>query len=193
VDDFGKMALKMFFSDLSKMVESATNLMGDILYKKYAFICINSFGGGLEHLSSSALSFNAKNMTDSIGYKNWLSFVSHEYFHLYNVKRIRPITLGPFDYEKENYTKLLWFSEGATVYYEDIVLNRAGLLPKEEFLEKQRKIIRTFENSPGHLFQSVAQSSLDTWIMFFNRNENTANTSLSRIMIKDVRLHSYSI
>ncbi|HTJ52484.1 MAG TPA: PDZ domain-containing protein, partial [Cyclobacteriaceae bacterium] len=113
------------------------------------------------------------------GYKRWLNFLTHEYFHLYNIKAIRPVALGPFDYDKENYTNMLWVSEGFTVYYEYIILNRAGIISSTEALDFLRDNIKDYENSPGHLFQSATQSSFDTWINFFNHNENTANTTIS--------------
>jgi predicted metalloprotease with PDZ domain len=166
-------------SDLRRMVESAVSLFGEIPYRHYVFLSIGPGGGGLEHLNSVALTFNAASLSTPAGYKNFLSFISHEYFHNFNVKRIRPIALGPFDYDRENFTNLLWVSEGITVYYEDIVLNRAGLLGRDEVLERFRSSIARYENSPGHLFQSATQSSFDTWIRFFNRGGNAANTTIS--------------
>jgi predicted metalloprotease with PDZ domain len=91
------------------------------------------------------------------------SFLAHEYFHHYNVKRIRPINLGPFDYENENRTNMLWVSEGFTVYYEYLALRRAGLMTQEEFLSNLQRQIQNFENKPGRLFQSATQASYDTW------------------------------
>jgi len=168
-----------FVADLKRMVEAAASMMGDIPYKHYVFLSIGPGGGGLEHLNSVALTFSASSLSSPAGYKNFLSFISHEYFHHYNVKRIRPVALGPFDYDKENYTTMLWVSEGITVYYEDIVLNRAGLLSREEVLERLRASIAHFENASGRLFQSATQSSFDTWIRFFNRGGNAANTTIS--------------
>jgi predicted metalloprotease with PDZ domain len=136
-------------------------------------------GGGLEHMNSAALTFSAAGLNDPVGYKRWLSFVSHEYFHHFNVKRIRPIALGPFDYDKENYTNMLWVSEGISVYYEDLILNRAGLLNRDEVLERFRTSIAGYENAPGRRFQSATESSFDTWMKFFSRGGNTANTTIS--------------
>lgn len=168
-----------FTADLKRMVESAVTLIGEIPYRHYTFLAIGPGGGGLEHLNSTALTFNASGLTSPAGYKRWLSFVSHEYFHHYNVKRIRPITLGPFDYDRENYTNLLWVSEGISVYYEDVILNRAGLLSRDEVLERFQSSIARFENGSGHLFQSATESSFDTWMKFFSRGGNTANTTIS--------------
>lgn len=177
--NLGALDRAKFTADLKRMVESAVTLIGEIPYRHYTFLAIGPGGGGLEHLNSTALTFNAAGLTSPAGYKRWLSFVSHEYFHHYNVKRIRPIALGPFDYDRENYTNLLWLSEGISVYYEDIILNRAGLLSRDEVLERFQSSIARFENGSGHLFQSATESSFDTWMKFFSRGGNTANTTIS--------------
>ena len=168
-----------FMADHKRMVEAAVAIFGEIPYRHYTFLMIGPGGGGLEHLNSTALTFNAASLNDPAGYKRWLSFVSHEYFHHFNVKRIRPIALGPFDYDKENYTNMLWLSEGFTVYYQDLILNRAGLLSRDEVLERFRSTIARYENAPGHRFQSATESSFDTWMKFFSRGGNTANTTIS--------------
>ena len=165
--------------DHRKMVLSAVSIIGEIPYSHYTFLIMNRGMGGLEHLNSMAVYTNTSTFGQSLGYDRWLSFVAHEFFHLYNVKRIRPIELGPFDYDKENYTKMLWVSEGFTVYYEYLVLNRAGLMNRNNVLRELGAVIRNYENIPGHLFQSVEESSFDTWIQFFNRSENTSNTTIS--------------
>jgi predicted metalloprotease with PDZ domain len=177
--NLGALDRAKFAADLKRMVESAVTLIGEIPYRHYTFLAIGPGGGGLEHLNSTALTFNASGLTSPAGYKRWLSFVSHEYFHHYNVKRIRPIALGPFDYDTENYTNLLWVSEGISVYYEDVILNRAGLLSRDEVLERFQSSIARFENGSGHLFQSATESSFDTWMKFFSRGGNTANTTIS--------------
>ena len=168
-----------FLADHKRMVETAVAMFGEIPYRHYTFLMIGPGGGGLEHLNSTALTFNAASLNNPSGYKRWLSFVSHEYFHHFNVKRIRPISLGPFDYDKENYTNMLWVSEGFTVYYQDLILNRTGLLSRDEVLDRFRSVIARYENAPGHLFQSANESSFDTWMKFFSRGGNTANTTIS--------------
>jgi predicted metalloprotease with PDZ domain len=179
VNSLGNFDRERFVADLKKMVEAAVAIIGEIPYSHYVFLVIGPGGGGLEHQNSVALTLNPSSLNNPAGYKSWLSFVCHEFFHLYNVKRIRPIALGPFDYDKENYTNMLWVSEGFTVYYEYLILNRAGLMTREETLERFRSTIAHYENVPGHLFQSAAESSFDTWIQFFSRGENTANTTIS--------------
>jgi len=175
----GSLDRKKFVADLERMAEAAVAIIGEIPYRHYTFLMIGPGGGGLEHLNSAALTFNASALSTPAGYKNWLSFVSHEFFHLYNVKRIRPVALGPFDYDRENYTDMLWVSEGFTSYYEDVILSRAGLLTRDEYLERARSNIVNYESIPGHLFQSASESSFDTWIQFFSRGPNAANTTIS--------------
>lgn len=166
--------------DLKKMVEAVAPICGNIPYKHYTFIIMGEGRGGLEHRNSQAVfSGGSYNPNDSAGYKRWLCFLTHEYFHLYNIKAIRPIALGPFDYDRENYTNMLWVSEGFTVYYEYLILNRAGLLSRDECLNLFSQNIANYENIPGHNYQSATQSSFDTWITFFNRNNNLSNTTIS--------------
>ncbi len=168
-----------FVADLKKIVEASADLMGEIPYRHYTFLVIGPGRGGLEHANSTALTFNPLDASNPAAYTRWLAFVAHEYFHLYNVKRIRPIALGPFDYDRANLTYMLWVAEGFTVYYEDVVLNRAGLLSRDECLDRARGNIARYEDVPGHLFQSAAQSSFDTWLQFFSRGPATANTTIS--------------
>ncbi|AOM76404.1 M61 family metallopeptidase [Pedobacter steynii] len=169
-----------FIADLKKIVTSATDLMGHIPYKHYTFIIMGPGQGGLEHRNSTAVFSSASYMMKTKeSYDRWLSFLAHEYFHLYNIKAIRPLSLGPFNYDKENLTRMLWVSEGFTVYYEYVILNRAGLLNRDEFLKVISKTIRNYENIPGHLLQSATEASFDTWIQFFNRNDNASNTTIS--------------
>ena len=166
-------------ADLKRMVESAVRIIGEIPYRHYTFLAMGAGGGGIEHLTSAAMMFNGSTLSDPAGYSRWLSFVAHEYFHTYNIKRIRPIALGPFDYDKENYTDMLWVSEGFTVYYEDLILVRAGLMTCDQYFERVQKNIQHYENSPGHLIQSAAESSFDTWIKGMNRGEYFSNTTIS--------------
>ena len=170
-----------FIADLTKMVETATSMMGEIPYTHYTFLTIGSFGGGLEHGNSCALSCSGA-VADTLNkaeYKKWLSFVTHEYFHLYNVKSIRPIALGPFDYERECYTNMLWVSEGFTVYYEYLILNRAGILTSGECLKNFAENIAAYENCPGHWLESATSSSFDAWIHFFDRSGDSWNNTIS--------------
>jgi predicted metalloprotease with PDZ domain len=179
VDDLGTFDRQKFVADHKRMVEAAVGLMGEIPYRHYAFLVIGPGGGGLEHANSTALTMDPSGLNDPAGYKRWLRFVTHEFFHLYNVKRIRPAALGPFDYDKENYTRMLWVSEGFTSYYEDLILSRAGLITRDDVFEAARSNIANYENIPGHRFQSAAESSFDTWLHSFGRGGNAANTTIS--------------
>jgi predicted metalloprotease with PDZ domain len=166
-------------ADLKRMVEAAVGIIGEISYRHYTFLAMGAGGGGIEHLTSAAMMFNGASLSDAPGYSRWLSFVAHEYFHTYNVKRIRPIALGPFDYDKENYTDMLWVSEGFTVYYEDLILVRAGLMTRDQYFDRVQKNIQHYEDSPGHLVQSAAEASFDTWLKGMNRGELFSNTTIS--------------
>lgn len=150
-------------SDLRRMVEAATRLMGDVPYRHYTFLLMGKGNGGIEHANSAAIAFNGEGLTKDDDYLRWLSYVAHEYFHNFNVKRIRPLALGPFDYDRENLTDMLWVSEGLSVYYEDVVLVRAGLMTRGQYLDKLAGAMAKFENAPGHRYQSAAEASLYTW------------------------------
>ncbi len=158
--DFDKVK---FMQDIKKMVEAASNLIGDIPYKHYTFLAIGPGGGGIEHLNSTAVSFDGNLLNDPVKRIRILSFLTHEYFHHYNVKRIRPVELGPFNYDKGSKTNMLWVSEGLTVYYEYPVLNRAGLMTQAQVLDAYKSLILALETQPGRLYQSLAQASAETW------------------------------
>jgi predicted metalloprotease with PDZ domain len=178
-ENLGDFDREKFVADIKKVAEGSVMLIGKIPFKHYTFIMMESGRGGLEHLNSMAVFYSPSSLNDPTSYKRWLCFIAHEYFHLYNVKRIRPIALGPFDYDRENYTNMLWVSEGFTVYYEYVILRRTGLLTRDEFFERVSRFISGYENRPGRLFQSANESSFDTWMKYFSRNENSANTTIS--------------
>jgi len=166
--------------DMAKITQAATNVFGFNPNKEYTFIIHNlTYGsGGLEHLSSTTLDVNRWTYGKD-DYKGFLSLVAHEYFHLWNVKRIRPTALGPFNYNKENYTHLLWVMEGFTSYYAKLLLYRAGYYNEEEIVHKFNSSINSIENRPGDKVQPVAQASFDAWIKSYRPNENTYNTTIS--------------
>jgi predicted metalloprotease with PDZ domain len=112
-------------------------------------------------------------------YVGWLSTVSHEYFHLWNVKRLRPVELGPFDYEHEAYTRSLWIAEGITDYYADLILRRAGITTDGEYLAQLSATIRSLQTTPGRLVQPVELASFDAWIKEYRRDENSPNVAIS--------------
>jgi predicted metalloprotease with PDZ domain len=150
-------------ADLQRMVQAATKMMGDVPYRHYTFLLMGRGNGGIEHLNSASIQFAGDRLKTDAEYLRWLSYVCHEYFHNFNVKRIRPIALGPFDYEQENLTHMLWVSEGLSVYYQDLVLVRAGLMTRDQYLDKMAASIGGFENASGHHYQSATESSWETW------------------------------
>ncbi|HEX3184096.1 MAG TPA: PDZ domain-containing protein [Pyrinomonadaceae bacterium] len=185
--------------DVQKIVETQVELMGgEVPYRDYTFILHlrANAGGGLEHLNSASLGYPRFGFTIARGdrttssspnageqtsrdYRGFLSLVAHEFFHLWNVKRIRPDALGPFDYTRENYTKLLWVAEGITDYYADLTLRRAGLISDGEFMTATARAIQQLQNTPGRLVQSVEESSFDSWVKFYRPDENTINSQVS--------------
>ena len=184
--------------DVQKIVETEADLMGEIPYHDYTFILHlrENGGGGLEHLNSTALGFprfgfgtGAGNRATSSGpnstaevdrdYRNFLSLVSHEFFHLWNVKRIRPDALGPFNYTQENYTKLLWVAEGITDYYAQVALRRAGFISEEDYLEGAARAFQDLQSTPGRLVQSAEEASFDAWIKYYRPDENSVNSQVS--------------
>jgi predicted metalloprotease with PDZ domain len=152
-----------FISSLEKTVKAAIDIIGDIPYSNYTFIGIGPGYGGIEHLNSTTVSFHSNGLDNPGELTAMLKYLGHEYFHNYNVKRIRPYELGPFDYDRENRTNLLWVSEGLTVYYEYLIVKRAGLISDDELLKSLEDNINTVENDPGRKYQSLSQASYDTW------------------------------
>ncbi|MBM3312428.1 MAG: M61 family metallopeptidase, partial [Candidatus Aminicenantes bacterium] len=150
-------------SDLKRMVESAVAIVGDIPYKHYTFLAVGPGQGGIEHANSTAVSFGGFNPDSRRAAKGFLSFLAHEYFHLYNVKTIRPVELGPFDYDGPNRTRLLWMAEGFTSYYQNIILRRAGFTTADEMLASFGSSIASLESRPGRLVQTAAESSWTSW------------------------------
>jgi predicted metalloprotease with PDZ domain len=168
-------------SDMQKVCSTAASVIGEHPCKDYFFIVHNvtQGGGGLEHKNSTTLGVNRNAYQSDQTYKSFLSLVAHEYFHLWNVKRIRPVALGPFDYENENYTNGLWVSEGFTSYYQNHILQKAGLISEQQYLTMLEKEWASLENTPGQKIQSVAESSWDAWIKYYRQNENSKNTIVS--------------
>ena len=141
--------------------------------------------GGLEHGNSTALICNRKDLPrrgserQSEGYTTLKGLISHEYFHAWNVKRLRPVDFTRYQYEGEQYTRLLWFFEGFTSYYDDLLLRRAGLLDDSAYLKLLNKSINQALQTPGRLIQSVAEASFDAWIKYYRSDENTPNATVS--------------
>jgi len=167
--------------DMAKVVEQATAIYGENPNKHYTFIVHNfsTGGGGLEHLNSTVLGASKDAYNTEKGYKGFLELVAHEYHHLWNVKRLRPVALGPFDYDNENYTTNLWVAEGFTSYFENKFMLRAGFKTQLETAQALATNIATVSNTPGSKVQSAAEASYDAWIKNYRPNENSGNTSIS--------------
>ncbi len=160
-------------------------------FKRYVFMMHASADGygGLEHRNSTALICQRSDLprqddkpralkaTD--GYTTLLGLISHEYFHTWNVKRLRPVEFARYDYDQENHTDLLWFFEGFTSYYDDLFLRRAGLIDDATWLQLQAKNINQLRQTPGRLVQTVAQASFDAWVKYYRVGENTPNATVS--------------
>jgi predicted metalloprotease with PDZ domain len=167
--------------DVEKIVKAEVAMMRHVPYRDYTFILHNTTerGGGLEHLNSTSLQYPATQYRPREKYENFLELVAHEFFHLWNVKRIRPEMLGPFDYEREVYTGLLWVMEGITSYYDTLMLPRAKLIKPDKYLKRIGERIQKFEEKPGRRRQSLTESSFDTWTKLYQPNENTPNCQMS--------------
>ena len=160
-------------------------------YERYVFFNIlTEAAGGLEHKDSTVLMASRWATRTRKDYLAWLGLVSHEFFHTWNVKRLRPVELGPFDYEGEVTTRSLWIAEGITSYYDRLLVRRAGLCTVEEYLEgdppppgsdtdKPKNDIEKLQETPGRLVQPLESASYDAWIKFYRRDENTPNTAIS--------------
>ena len=161
-------------------------------FKSYLFMlnAVDDGYGGLEHRNSTALICNRKDLPRSgssafekgkltDGYTTLLGLISHEYFHTWNVKRLRPAEFAQYNYAAENYTQLLWFFEGFTSYYDDLLLRRANLIDDATYLKLLTKTINQVLQTPGRKVQSVAQASFDAWIKYYRQDENTPNATVS--------------
>ena len=167
--------------DIKKIVESEVRIFGQIPYRKYVFIVnlTDEVGGGLEHLNSTVCFVPRLRLVPKEEYNLMMGLFSHEFFHTWNVKRMRPKGLGPFNYSSETYTRSLWVAEGITSYYDDYVLRRAGIYTVPEFLDAFAININVMKSLPGGRWQSAQESSFDTWIKYYRTDANSPNVTLS--------------
>lgn len=168
-------------NDMQLMCRTMAKVVNDHPCKRYTFIVQNveTGGGGLEHKNSTVLMMSRWSYIDAARYRGFLGLVAHEYFHLWNVKRIRPAELGPFNYRQENYTDLLWLAEGITSYYDEIALMRAGFVSRKEFLGTMAGYVNAHENRMGARVASISEMSHDAWIKEYRPNENSKNSTYS--------------
>lgn len=170
-------------ADLEKIVLAAAALFGNKLpYPRYDFVTLHQKNGhgGLEHKDGSVLLHNRLGFADPKGYEEFVTLAAHEHFHAWNVKRLHPETLGPrFQYDREHYTRALWWLEGGTVYYEERVSYRAGLVSQERHLERLAELATRLVNTPGQHHQSLEDSSFDAWIKLYRPSEDSNNSGVS--------------
>jgi predicted metalloprotease with PDZ domain len=176
----GNYSIDSIITDLTKVIEAQTAVFGENPTGPYIFFVNNTEkrGGGLEHTNASCNQF-PRDGYNGDGNKSFLALMSHEYFHIWNVKRLRPVALGPFNYDAENYTTSLWIAEGFTSYYDDNILFREGLYTEEEYLKILERSVNYVSNNPGDKVQSVAESSFDAWVKAYRRHENSGNVEVS--------------
>ncbi len=167
--------------DIKKIVEIITSQMKDIPYERYVFIVhfVEGLYGGLEHLDSTVVQFSPLDLCSSKGYQNWLELISHEFFHTWNVKRIRPIELGPFDYTKENYTRMHWLTEGLTSFMDQLFVLRSELATLPEYLDKVKADFNRYLQNSGRRYQTLEESSFNAWVKFYRPDENSKNATIS--------------
>jgi predicted metalloprotease with PDZ domain len=163
--------------DITRIIKSEKELWGEFPYKRYVFLvhCTPSSGGGTEHLNSTIMGVRPFAFKNHDAYRNFLGLVSHEYFHTWNVKQLRPKGLHPYDYTKENYSRELWVAEGTTSYYGDLLLVRSGFMPADKYLENLAQAIRGDRQRPGNAVQSISESSFDAWVKFWRGTEQSFN------------------
>ena len=168
-------------ADLQRIVAEEAAIFGELPYREYLFIIHLSDkpGGGLEHRGSNTSTVERWTFQPGKKYEDFLALEAHEFFHTWNVKRLRPAVLGPFDYTKEVHTTLLWAMEGITSYYDHLVLVRAGLISEERYREFTAETITKLRQQPGRFKLSLAQSSFLTWVKLYKQDANWMNTGVS--------------
>ncbi len=177
----GTLDLDRAVADAEKIVRTTAAFFGELPYDRYWFIVHLSPGGfgGLEHKYSTTLNYSGLELHQPEKYQRFLSLLAHEFFHTWNVKRLRPLALEKFDYNQENYLECLWFCEGATSYYESLILLRAGILTAADLLKVLAEQIGRLQRIPGRAVQSLSESSFDTWIKLYRPHENSLNSQVS--------------
>jgi predicted metalloprotease with PDZ domain len=177
----GNAKAEQIIADTQKIIEVEAQLFGGLPYEQYLFLLhLSGSGyGGLEHKDCCTLNYPRFGFRDREKYNRFLQLVAHEFFHLWNVKRIRPKALETFDYEAENYTTSLWFCEGTTSYYDALIPLKAGIYDRKTCLENLSKDITRYLTTPGRNVQPLGESSYDAWIKLYRRDANSDNNQIS--------------
>ena len=177
----GNVDVDRLVADAQRIVEAAAGLMGGLPYERYLFIVhlVDRRRGGLEHERSTALQVGRMSFFPRRAYEETLALLAHEFFHLWNVKRLRPAAFSPFDYGREQYTRLLWWFEGATSHYENVILVRAGLLSARRWLAQLGRAFTQLERTPGARKMGLEEASLTAWVKYYRPDENSNNSAVS--------------
>lgn len=167
--------------DFGKIIRAERDIFGSLPYSRYVFLvhCYQGGGGGTEHVNSTIVGCSPAAFEDDSRYHGFLTLIAHEFFHTWNVKQLRPAGLKPYDYQRENYTDLLWVAEGATSYYEHVALVRAGLITPSQFVDMLSGLVDGDRRRIGSSVQSAEESSFDAWVKFSKPNPDGANTTVS--------------
>ena len=177
----GNFDLAVLREDIRRIVEQGVAVFGEMPYRHYTFLMemAPEAYGGLEHRNSTHMIFPAFGFQPRKDYIVALGLISHEFFHTWNVKRLRPYALGPFDYSKEVYTDLLWLAEGFTSYYDLLLTLRGGCMTPREYFDELGRELRRLWMHPGRAVQSLADSSRDTWVKLYRPTPDSPNTTIS--------------
>ncbi|MEH1827586.1 MAG: M61 family metallopeptidase [Nostoc sp.] len=177
----GNFQVQQLIADIQKIIQVEAQMFGGLPYERYVFLLhlFSQAFGGLEHKNSCSLIYHRFGFRLQDKYDRFLQLVAHEFFHLWNVKRIRPKALEVFDYDQENYTPSLWFCEGTTSYYDLLIPLRAGIYDAKSYLNHLSKEITRYETTPGRKVQPVSESSFDAWIKLYRPDANSGNSQIS--------------
>ncbi len=172
---------KKLVTDLTRIVETEAALFGGLPMKRYVFFIYGTDKGrgGLEHKACTALLYPRTGFSSPKGWEDFLTLCAHEYFHLWNVKRVKPKRLVPFDYAQENYTELLWYFEGGTSYYDNLLTRRAALMSGSRYLQRLGESLTALHTTPGRNVLPLAEASVISWTKHYRPDENSPNTAIS--------------
>jgi predicted metalloprotease with PDZ domain len=177
----GNYDINKLLTHTQRIIEVEADLFGGLPYDRYLFLLhlASQANGGLEHKFCCSLNYRRFGFREMEAYYRFMTLVAHEFFHLWNVKRIRPKALETFDYDQENYTESLWFSEGTTSFYDRVIPLRAGIYDVKHYLKKLGESITQLQTTPGRTLQPVSESSFDAWIKLYRPDANSRNTQVS--------------
>jgi len=177
----GNLDLGVLAADLKKVVEQHGAMLGGLPYERYLFLfhLADRRRGGLEHSRSTTLHVDRMGFAPREDYQETLSLAAHEHLHAWNVKKLRPAAFTPYDYSREQYTRLLWWFEGVTSYYDHLVLARAGILPAGRWLRHLGEEWTWLLRTPGAAKMSLEEASLTAWVKYYRQDENTGNSAVS--------------